>query len=32
MVYNEWGAVIAHQDEMDKALREKERIKNKEMQ
>jgi len=32
MVYNEWGAVIAHQDEMDKALREQEKRKNKEMQ
>lgn len=21
MVYNEWGAIIRHQDEMDKALR-----------
>ena len=30
MVYNEWGAIIQHQDEMDKALRQQEQIQQRE--
>lgn len=32
MVYNEWGAIIAHQDEMDKAFKEQELNRNKNIQ
>jgi len=32
MVYNEWGAVIKHQDEMDQALRKAEKERHKETQ
>jgi hypothetical protein len=28
MVYNEWAAILAHQDEMDQALRKQEKIHN----
>jgi trehalose-6-phosphate synthase len=32
MVYNEWAAVIQHQDEMDRALKESEQKRNKGLQ
>ncbi len=32
MIYNEWGAIIAHQDEMSKALQQKEKIELKDIQ
>lgn len=32
MIFNEWGAIIKHQDEMAEALKEEERIKHKDFQ
>lgn len=32
MIYNEWGAIIQHQDEMDKAIKEQEQHRNKNIQ
>lgn len=32
MIYNEWGAVIKHQDEVDQALKLKERLDQKDLQ
>ena len=30
MVYNEWGAILQHQDEIDRALKQQERQENQE--
>ena len=32
MIYNEWGAVLKHQDEMDQALKVEDRMKQKDFQ
>ena len=32
MVYNEWGAIIQHQDEMDRAIKKEDQIRAKDLQ